>query len=49
MQWKEGQLEIKFKGMARAGRGQDGLEGRVGDDLEGRTGREKISTWWMDW
>ena len=45
--WKEGQLKVKSKGMARAGRGQGKLEGRMDDKIEGRVGRKRASAWWM--
>ena len=45
--WKEEQLKAKSDGMARAGRGQDKLLGRMKSNIEGREGRKKASTWWM--
>ena len=43
--WKGEQLQVKSEGMARAGRGQDELEGWVEDEIGGREGIEKVSTW----
>ena len=44
VRWKEGQQWVKAEGIARAGRGQDKLEGRVNDEIEGREGRKKVSS-----
>ena len=46
--WKEGQLKIKSDGMARTGRGQDKLEGRMDDKRIGRAGRKPAHGGWFN-